>query len=176
MPSEFSSYIAGEAVRTGDLVPVHYPWDETPVGAVHQIQATHLEQAIARATAPQNATLSRYERHAILRRAAGLLAEHRAELADLIRLESGLCIRDTQYETGRSSDVLEFAAIEALRDDGQIFSCDISPQGKARKIFTFRQPLSLMSAITPFNHPLKPGGPQAGTGDRSRCARAAETV
>jgi acyl-CoA reductase-like NAD-dependent aldehyde dehydrogenase len=63
-------------------------------------------------------------------------------------------MRETMYETGRSSDVLEFSAIEALKDDGQVFSCDISPQGKARKIFTFRQPVQLVIAITPFNHPL----------------------
>jgi aldehyde dehydrogenase (NAD+) len=51
-------------------------------------------------------------------------------------------------------EVLRSAAIEALRDDGEIFSCDTSPQGKARKIFTLREPLSLALAITPFNHPL----------------------
>src|SRR5262249_51240987 len=58
------------------------------------------------------------------------------------------------YETGRSHDVLMFAAIESLKDDGQTFSCDISPHGKARKIFTLREPLSLALCITPFNHPL----------------------
>ncbi|MFP6899247.1 MAG: aldehyde dehydrogenase family protein [Roseibacillus sp.] len=55
---------------------------------------------------------------------------------------------------GAPSDVLEFAAIEAIRDDGQVFSCDISPHGKSRKIFTTRQPVRLVAAITPFNHPL----------------------
>jgi aldehyde dehydrogenase (NAD+) len=49
---------------------------------------------------------------------------------------------------------LQFAAMEALRDDGQIFSCDVSPQGQTRKIFTLREPLRLVAAITPFNHPL----------------------
>ena len=44
--------------------------------------------------------------------------------------------------------------MEALRDDGQTFSCDIAPGGKARKIFTLREPLALVAAITPFNHPL----------------------
>src|SRR5205085_5767259 len=68
--------------------------------------------------------------------------------------EAGLCIRESKYEVGRATDVLRFAAIEALRDDGQIFSCDVSPQGKARKIFTLREPLNCAVAITPFNHPL----------------------
>src|SRR5690606_14711058 len=68
--------------------------------------------------------------------------------------ESGLCIREARYETGRALDVLNFAAREALRDDGQTFSCDISAHGKARKIFTLREPLDLAVAITPFKHPL----------------------
>ena len=63
-------------------------------------------------------------------------------------------MQETRYEVGRARDVLQFAAMEALRDDGQTFSCDVSPQGKARKIFTLREPLQLAVAITPFNHPL----------------------
>ena len=42
----------------------------------------------------------------------------------------------------------------AILDDGQIFSCDLTPQGKHRKIFTKREPVRAISAITPFNHPL----------------------
>src|SRR6185437_12711429 len=35
------------------------------------------------------------------------------------------------------------------------YACDISPQAKMRKIFTTRMPLrGVISAITPFNHPL----------------------
>ncbi len=114
----------------------------------------HLEQAIFNAVAGTEDPLTRHERSSILRRTAGLVAEKRDELAALICRESGLCIRDARYEMDRASDVLEFAAQETLRDDGQIFSCDVSPQGKSRKIFTFRQPVRLVAAITPFNHPL----------------------
>ena len=40
-------------------------------------------------------------------------------------------------------------------DDGQIFSCDLTPHGKSRKVYTLREPLQgVISAITPFNHPL----------------------
>ena len=50
---------------------------------------------------------------------------------------------------------LVVAAQLTIRDDGEIYSCDISPNGKARKIFTTRTPLlGVISAITPFNHPL----------------------
>jgi aldehyde dehydrogenase (NAD+) len=44
-----------------------------------------------------------------------------------------------------------FAAMECL-GDGQVFSCDISPQGRPEKFYC--QGTSLGVCITPFNHPL----------------------
>ena len=46
------------------------------------------------------------------------------------------------------------AAQLTLEDDSETFACDITPQGKQRRIHTLRQPLTAISAITPFNHPL----------------------
>ena len=46
-------------------------------------------------------------------------APARDELAALITAESGLCLKDTRHEVGRAVDVFRFAAIEALRDDGE---------------------------------------------------------
>jgi phosphonoacetaldehyde dehydrogenase len=101
------------------------------------------------------ATLSRYERSAILNRAAALLRERTAEASDLITRESGLSKKDSSYEVGRVADVLNFGANEALRDDGQVFSCDLTPHGKQRKVITTREPLlGVIMAITPFNHPM----------------------
>jgi phosphonoacetaldehyde dehydrogenase len=112
-----------------------------------------LESAIQTHLQPHE-PLTRYERSRILNKTRDLLEARREELAQLITAEAGLCLRETRYEVGRACDVFSFAAMEALRDDGQTFSCDISPTGKARKIFTLREPLSLIAAITPFNHPL----------------------
>lgn len=145
------AYIAGQAVHTDSRREVFYPWDGSLTGTAAMIGPAHLEQAIAMTT---GAELTRYQRHAILRRAAVLLAERRDAFAELIRRETGLAASEAVYETGRTADVLEFAAIEALRDDGQVFSCDISPSGKSRKIITVRQPVALLAAVTPFNHPL----------------------
>jgi aldehyde dehydrogenase (NAD+) len=72
----------------------------------------------------------------------------------MITDESGLCLKDTQYEVQRAADVLHFAAIESLRDDSEVFPCDVSKGGRARRIYTMREPLNLIAAITPFNHPL----------------------
>ena len=150
----FPTYIAGRPVETGRTLDVRYPFDGSLTGTAALAGRVHLDEAIEAALQGGKRPLSRFERSTILRKAAALLADRREEFARLITRETGLCLRESRYETGRSSDVLEFAAMEALRDDGQIFSCDISPMGKARKIFTTRYPVNVVAAITPFNHPL----------------------
>jgi phosphonoacetaldehyde dehydrogenase len=150
---EYSCFIAGKSVRGSQSLTIRNPFTGDAVGTVALCDRTHSEAAIA-AALTQRSTLSRYQRFEILERARQLLEQRRDEFARLITSESGLCIRETRYEVGRALDVLRFAAIEALRDDGQVFSCDISPQGKARKIFTLREPLGCAVAISPFNHPL----------------------
>lgn len=151
MITEKASLIGGQAWEGKDLLNVCNPWDDSLVGSVVKADEEALEQALSLA---EPAELSRYERSQILRTARTLLEERRDAFAECIRLESGLCHRETFYEVGRTLDVLEFAAMEALRDDGQVFSCDLTAQGKARKIFTLREPVRLIAAITPFNHPL----------------------
>lgn len=147
------SYLAGKAVTTDAWIDVFNPYNNEKVGRVAAIGGDHLEAAIQAHLAPTE-TLTRYERSRILNQTRDLLDARREEFAQLITAEAGLCLKETRYEVGRACDVFSFAAMEALRDDGQTFSCDISPTGKARKIFTLREPLSLVFAITPFNHPL----------------------
>ncbi|MEM7383525.1 MAG: aldehyde dehydrogenase family protein [Verrucomicrobiota bacterium] len=154
-PLRLTSYVvAGRPVSSGRVMEVRYPWNGELSGTVGLATAVDLEEAIETGRPADSHPLSRFERSEILRRSRILLEERRDKFADLIRLEAGLCQRETLYEVGRSLDVLEFATMEALRDDGQVFSCDLTAQGKARKIFTVREPVALVAAITPFNHPL----------------------
>lgn len=146
--------IGDDTVHTGRVLDVLDPWSGRRVGTVAMASAKDVQRAmdIAHAYRP---TLSRYERSAILVRAAALLRERIEEASDLITAESGLCKKDSVYEIGRVADVLGFGATEALRDDGQVFSCDLTPHGKRRKVVTMREPLlGVITAITPFNHPM----------------------
>ncbi len=145
--------IGGETVFTDDTVPVHYPYTNEVIGTVPAGQAEHAARAfdIAAAYTPK---LTRYERQQILFRAAELIRERRDWLAKWLVLELGICHQHALYETGRAYDVFTLAGQMAILDDGQIFSCDLTPQGKARKIYTKREPVRAISAITPFNHPL----------------------
>jgi phosphonoacetaldehyde dehydrogenase len=146
--------IAGSLVDTDERVEVFNPYTNKVIGTVPAARPEHVRDAFAKARAFKP-KLTRYERQRILLRTADILADRREQFARLITEESGLCWKDSLYEAGRAYDVYSFAGQLAIKDDSEVFSCDISPQGKARKIFTTRAPLlGAISAITPFNHPL----------------------
>ena len=150
---KLSSLIAGEPVLSGKQLAVTSPYDGRLVGTVEMAGLSDTQAAIDTAL-KGGKVLTRYERYSVLDKARTLLLERKEAFAQLITAESGLCITEARYEIGRAHDVLLFASMECLKDDGQVFSCDISPNGKQRKIFTLREPLRLAVAITPFNHPL----------------------
>ncbi|HSV45429.1 MAG TPA: aldehyde dehydrogenase family protein, partial [Ramlibacter sp.] len=148
--------IAGRKVGAGRerAIAVHNPYTGAQIGSVPKATLEEVREAFACAHAFQ-ARLTRFERAAILNRAAALVRERTDDIAGLITAEAGLCRKDALYEAGRVSDVLLFGATEVLKDDGQIFSCDLTPHGKKRKVYTQRAPLlGTISAITPFNHPM----------------------
>ena len=145
--------IAGKKVDADAVFDVHYPYTNAVIGTVPAGRAEHAREAF-RIAAAYKPKLTRYERQKILLRTAELLVSRKEEMADLITLELGISKMDSYYEVGRAYDVFTLAGQMCLHDDGEIFSCDLTPHGKARKIFTFREPLRAISAITPFNHPL----------------------
>ena len=146
--------IVGKMVDTPERIEVRDPYTNDVVGTVPTGRAEHARQAFAAGKAFKS-KLTRYERQKILMSAAEKLAARRDEIAALITAESGLSMKDSVYEVGRAYDVFSLAGQLAIRDDGEIYSCDITPHGKARRIYTTRVPLmGCISAITPFNHPL----------------------
>lgn len=150
--------IAGEKIgadRGGDrTITVRNPFTFEVVGTVPKATLAEVRQAFAIAHA-HRAKLSRFERANILNRAAAAVRTRSAEIAALITSESGLSLKDSSYEAGRVADVLMFGAHECLKDDGQSFSCDITPHGRRRRVHTQREPLlGVITAITPFNHPM----------------------
>src|SRR4051812_180299 len=148
-----SMRIGGKKVDADDVVPVHYPYTNEVIGTVPAGRAEHAARAfeIAAGFKPK---LTRYERQQILFRTAELIRSRCDQLSELITLELGISRKDSAYECGRAYDVFSLAGQLAILDDGQIFSCDLTLHGKARKIFTKREPVRVISAITPFNHPL----------------------
>ncbi|AHN75348.1 phosphonoacetaldehyde dehydrogenase [Pandoraea pnomenusa] len=146
--------IGGEKVTRERIIEVFNPYSGDLVGTVPKASLDDVRRAFSIARQFRS-TLTRFERANILEKAAALLRERTTQAAAIITMESGLCQKDAVYEIGRVADVLGFAAGEALKDDGQAFSCDLTPHGKKRRVVTQREPLlGAISAITPFNHPM----------------------
>jgi len=153
-PIRESLRIAGEKVARDRVIEVRHPYSGELAGTVPKATLEDVKRALKIARGFRS-TLTRYERYRILMGAGAIIASRHENLARLITLESGLCLKDSQYEVGRASDVLLFAANQALVDDGEVFSCDLTAHGKNRKVYTLKEPLlGAIAAITPFNHPL----------------------
>ncbi|HTW12471.1 MAG TPA: aldehyde dehydrogenase family protein, partial [Solirubrobacteraceae bacterium] len=110
-------------------LPVHSPYSgelvgEAPLSGAQQVRA------LLDAGAAYTNDLSRHERSQILFKVSDAITRREDELAALITAESGLCMKDSRYEIGRAADVFRFAAVEALRDDGEAFSGDVSEHGR----------------------------------------------
>ncbi len=148
-----SMRIAGKKINAEKVIDVIYPYTGNVIGTVPAGNAEHAKQALDIA-ANFTPKLTRYERQKILQNAAEALVNRKEEISDVITYELGLSKQDSLYEVGRAFDVFSLTAQLCIYDDGEIFSCDLTPHGKARKIFTMREPLTAISAITPFNHPL----------------------
>lgn len=136
------------------VIEVRNPYSRELAGTVPKANVADVRRAFEVAKGYRS-SLTRYQRASILEKAAALLRGRAEQASDLITRESGLSKKDSLYEVGRVCDVFTFSAMEALRDDGQAFSCDLTPHGKNRRVFTRREPLlGAISAITPFNHPM----------------------
>ena len=146
--------VAGTHVGGDRSIEVRNPYTGALVGTVPKATVDDIRRAFAIAKGYRS-TLTRHDRYRILYRAAEIIRGRTDEISDLITAECGICKKDSLYEVGRACDVFVFAGNAALADDGQIFSCDLTPHGKKRRVYTLREPLlGAISAITPFNHPL----------------------
>lgn len=150
---DLTTWIDGVEVAGRERMLVRYPYTGEIIGSAPRLTRTEVITVLDRA-GERRFDLSRHERATLLNRVADLLEAEADDFATLITLESGLCLKDTRYEMRRAQDVFRFAAMEALRDDGQVFACDTSANGRNRRAYTLREPVRLVGAITPFNHPL----------------------
>jgi phosphonoacetaldehyde dehydrogenase len=145
--------ISGREVAAKDVIEIRYPFTGEVIGTVPAGTAAHVQEAFEIA-ANYRPRLTRYERQQILLKTADLVWERRDAISDTITLELGISKKDSLYECGRARDVFSLAGQMCLIDDGQSYACDLTHHGKARRIFTKREPLRAISSITPFNHPL----------------------
>ena len=115
-----------------------------------------LDAALEAAVAAKSvaAAMPGYERTELLRRAAALVGERYAEIAEIMCRETGKAINDCETEVKRSVDTLMLSADEAVKITGEHVPLDSAPMGAGKIAFMLRFPVGVVGAITPFNAPF----------------------
>ncbi|WP_078412515.1 aldehyde dehydrogenase family protein [Priestia abyssalis] len=150
-------YINGEWISSErEIVLIKSPYSGEVIG--EQVLATQedVEKALASAYAAKKdiARIPAHQRAKILKRAAILLEQEKERFAKLISLELGKPLKNTLDEVSRSIETLELSGEEAKRLMGETLPGDASERGTKAIAATFRVPVGVVAAVTPFNAPL----------------------
>ena len=150
-------YIGGQWVDRDERVPVINPYggsqvDTVPLGSPADVDAAVTSAA---AGAAVMADVPAYQRYAILKKAADLLAERSQEFARTITMEEGKTLAEAAAEVGRAVQTMTLSAEESKRLHGETVPLDAAPGMGTHLIgFTIRVPCGVVAAISPFNFPL----------------------
>jgi len=126
-----------------------------PSAHLHIASREQVREAVAAShRAYANATMTPYERGAVLERVAAFFERDMAILTAALQTEGGFTQTDAQGEIKRCVQTFKLSAEEARRLTGEMVQLEGAPQQSGRLGFTLRVPLGVVCAITPFNAPL----------------------
>jgi acyl-CoA reductase-like NAD-dependent aldehyde dehydrogenase len=150
------AFVAGKRRETGVFDVITNPFDGSAVSEVVQATPEDVDVALHAAHAARRVTraLPAHERALICDTIAARLRERRAELAELITLESGKPIRYARGEVDRALTTFTLAASVALTLGGELMPADVSARGVGKLLVYRRVPRGVIAAISPFNFPL----------------------
>jgi len=145
--------IDGYIVSDTSTFDVINPFNGEKVGSASEASNDHIQNALQKSYDFQ-CELPAYERANILLETANYLEDHKYELATLITLESGLCLKDTMYEVGRVINCARYSAKVCTMVERDITKDFILDAENKPELKVITEPLDLVVAITPFNHPM----------------------
>ncbi|GIE94219.1 aldehyde dehydrogenase family protein [Paractinoplanes rishiriensis] len=153
--SEVGCLIAGSWVTTGMRADRVGPWARVVVSTARQADLADVETALgyARRGAKVVARMAPAARADILERAAAEAVRRRDDLAGLLALELGKPVKDGRGEIDRVADTFAVSAAEARRIGGEVLPAAGWARGVGNTAFTYRAPVGIALAITPFNAP-----------------------
>lgn len=136
--------------------PLYAPYSGELLATISKASSEEVDEAIqgAHQAFQQMKALPAHRRAQILSEVSQLVKEQKEALARLIALEAGKPITAARSEIDRTVTTYQFAAEEAKRISGETIPMDAAPGGERRLGFTWREPLGVVAAITPFNFPF----------------------
>lgn len=148
------AYINGAWVKANSnlMFPVHNPADDSLIAELPDMDPTDAKHAInAAATAFQTwKDTTAKERSYILRDWYNLCVKHGDQLAEIITAESGKPLSEAKGEVAYGNSFLEWFADTARHINGEI----IPSPWHNKQVLLSRQPIGVVSVITPWNFPF----------------------
>lgn len=137
-------------------ISVHSPYDGALLGTVEATDPAEIDRLleIARRGAEISRNLPRHKRASILEGAARIIESCSNAFAETIVREAGKTIVQARKEVFRCVNTLKLSAEEAKRNAGEIVPFDAFTGSEQRQGWFTREPLGIITAITPYNDPL----------------------
>lgn len=146
------AYLNGAFITADKTFEIINPSTQKPVGVLPDLSVKDAKKYIKAAhdAWPTWRNTAVGERSRILRRLFDLINENRDELAEIMTLESGKPIKESQTEVDYANSFVEWFSEEAKRAYGETIP---STAGNNR-MQTIKQGVGVVAAITPWNFPL----------------------
>lgn len=149
---ECSPIVRGNPLPRGsrELLPITNPADETVVGALVCATLDDIRNALEAAQGARRSwrQCPASERGAILTRAAGLMRGRIKENAELLTLEQGKTLAESEVEWERAVETFEWHGREAER----LNATTILKTSRGERIVA-PEPMGVAAAFTPWNYP-----------------------
>ena len=147
----FHSYVNGQWLENSDTLSVVNPSTEALIAQVSNAGPEQAVMAIDGAKSALNSwrDTSPKTRASILSRWHDLMLENQDELAKILTLEQGKPLAEAKGEIAYSASFLLWFAEEAKRIYGDVIASDNNSQ----RILVLKQPIGVVTAITPWNFP-----------------------
>ncbi|WP_413990759.1 aldehyde dehydrogenase family protein [Labrys okinawensis] len=139
-----------------DTLSVFSPFDGSVIGSVDVTGAEEVEELLVRARkgAELSKGLPRHRRASILEKAAQIVESRSERFATAIVSEAGKTLVQARKEVLRCVNTLKLSAEEAKRNAGEVVPFDAYAGSESRQGWFTREPLGIITAITPYNDPL----------------------
>jgi aldehyde dehydrogenase (NAD+) len=152
---EVRNYIRGEwiSIRSGREIEVRNPADQDElIGKGYLASVREAEAAVATAAEalPAWSRMPAPKRGEIVERAADLLRSEQDDVARLLTREEGKTVAEAKGEIYRAYNVLNYTAGQSRRMGGITIPSELPKNF----VYTIRQPLGVVSLITPWNFPV----------------------
>ncbi len=161
MTKQYKNYVNGEWKLSEQEITIYEPATAKELGTVPSMSHEEVDYvyASAKAALPEWRALSYIERAAYIHKAADILERDAEKIGSVLSKEIAKGLKSAIGEVTRTAEIVNFAAEEGVRAEGEVLEGGSFDAASKRKIAVVRrEPVGLVLAISPFNYPVNLAG------------------